>query len=190
MTVVFTHSQSTWNTGGEHLLRDETVCRGREEAVRWGKGEAVCWGRGEAICQGKELFVEGGGKPLVKGGGKLFVEAGEPIGQGKDDAVVKGGGKPFVEGGWMATVRREREDASAREGGCRLFVERGRMPAIHREREVAIRWEREEAAVRCGGREEEWISALLGNSKFNDVGISNSVDDDPENDLASRGRSQ
>ena len=117
------------------MVRDETVVEAGGWLFTEGRGRQFV----EAIRQGKELFVEGGGKPLGKGGGKLFVEAGEPIGQGKDDAVVKGGRKPFVKRGWMATVRREREDASAREGGCQR--ERGRMPAR----------EREDASAREGG---------------------------------------
>ena len=87
----------------------------------------------------------------------MFVEAGELIDQGKDDAIVKGGRKPFVERGWMATIRREREDASAREGGCQR--KRGRMPAQEREdasaREGECQHERQDASAREAGCQHE-----------------------------------
>ena len=189
MTAVFTHSQSIWNMGGEHLLRDETIHQGREEAVHWGKGETVCWRSGEAICQEKELFVEGGGSHSSQEGGSCLLRQGSPSAKGRRRLLSKvegscllkeDGWQPFIERGRTRLfVKRGRMPAWEREERGRMLAvhwERGRMPAIHWERVVAICWEREEAAVPCGGSEEQWISTLLGNSKFNNVGISNSVD--------------
>ena len=178
MTVVFTHSQSTWNTGGEHLLRNETVRRGRR---------LIAEGRGRQ-------FVEGGVRPSAKGRNSLSREGGSRSSKEGGSCSLRQGSHRPREGRhrcqrWKEAICRKRMDGNrslreggqgclSREGGCQH--KRGRMPAreggCQHERGRMPAREREEAAVHCGGREEQWISALLGNSKFNDVGISNSVD--------------
>ena len=78
------------------MLRDETVHQCRERLFTEGRRRQFVKGGGRLfVKRGRRpsskgrasLLREGGGH---KGEGKLFVEAGEPIGQGKDEANVKG----------------------------------------------------------------------------------------------------
>ena len=149
MTVVFTHSQSTWNMGGEQLLRDETVRRGRR-LITEGRGRQFFERGVRPSAKGRNSLLREGGSHSSKEGGSCSSRQGSPSAKGRTTLLSKvEGSRLSKEDGWQLFVERgrmpareggcqhkrgrmparEREDASMREGGCRPFIERGRMPA-------------------------------------------------------------